>query len=238
MQTLRMSRHDPHVIYLQRLLNEYFSHVPHGDILVEDNVFGRQTDAALRRFQTDYRGPEGQLVVDGVAGPKTWRALGLQTEISYPMPMVGQNTSMSCWVVSGGLASGRNASVTPAASRYDPVDVTYADGHAGGGLDPDLDNLEVFAREIGMRLLPMVPMEVEQLLPHVRRGPVLLVGEYVGGGLHAVVISGYFGGASSFSRMIRVNNPAPMGRGSIEVCDYPTMSLNNSPFDPYALIVR
>lgn len=238
MQTLRIHRHDPHVIYLQRLLNDYFSTVPHSDVLDEDNDFGRHTDAMLRRFQTDYRGPVGQLVVDGVAGAQTWRALGLQTEISHPMPMVGQNTGMSCWVVSGGLASGRNASVVPAAARYDPVDVSYADGHEGGGLDPDLNNLDTFAHEIGMRLLPMVPMEVEQLLPYVRRGPVLLVGEYVGGGMHAVVISGYFGGATPFSRMIRVNNPAPMGRGSIEVTDYPTMNLNRSPFDPYALLVR
>lgn len=69
---MRMSRHDPHVIInLQRSLNEYFSHVPHGDILVEDNVFYCQTDAALRRFQTDYRDPRAAGVVDGVAGPKT-----------------------------------------------------------------------------------------------------------------------------------------------------------------------
>ena len=35
-------------------------------------VFGVSTDKAVRKFQTDQ-----QLVVDGIVGPKTWRALGV-----------------------------------------------------------------------------------------------------------------------------------------------------------------
>jgi g-D-glutamyl-meso-diaminopimelate peptidase len=36
-----------------------------------DGIFGRQTEEALRQFQA-----ANALVVDGIAGPETWAALG------------------------------------------------------------------------------------------------------------------------------------------------------------------
>lgn len=35
-----------------------------------DGAFGAKTEAAVKRFQTDFR-----LVVDGIIGPKTWQAM-------------------------------------------------------------------------------------------------------------------------------------------------------------------
>ena len=81
MITLRMGSHDPHVIFLQRMLNNALVHDRSIAVLDEDGAFGRLTDAALRRFQSTYSGPAGRLVPDGVAGPLSWRALGLVTEI-------------------------------------------------------------------------------------------------------------------------------------------------------------
>ena len=238
MQTLRKHRADPHNIYLQRLLNAAFTQVRDADVLDEDNDFGNRTEALLIRFQSEYRGPLGRLTADGIAGQNTWRALGLQVEISHPLPMVGQNTAMSCWVVAAGLATGRMSSDVPSAANFQPVNTPYTPVMAPGGLAPDLNNLTTFARELRMRLHPMVPMTVEQLEPVVQRGPAILVGRWVSGGLHAIVISGFFSAGTPFTRMIRINNPAPMGRGSISVTDYPNMALVGGPFDPYALITR
>ena len=70
MITLRMGSHDPHVVFLQRMLNHALVHDRSIAVLDEDGAFGRLTDGALRRFQSTYTVP------DGVAGPLSWRALG------------------------------------------------------------------------------------------------------------------------------------------------------------------
>ena len=52
-----------------------------------------------------------------------------------------------------------------------------------------------------------------------------------------VVISGLYW-ASLYASMIRIHDPAPMGRGSIAVTDFPTMELSGDAFTPTDLIVR
>ncbi len=234
MITLRMGSHDPHVVFLQRMLNNALVHDRTIAVLDEDGDFGRLTDAALRRFQSTYTGPVGRLVPDGVAGPLSWRALGLVTELVHPLPVIGQNTAMSCWVVSGGLASGRMTSAIPGQAQFDPV---TPDG-GGGGLPPSMANLELYAISLGMRLVQNPPAQIEGLEPYLRRGPLIMCGKWVTGGAHAVVISGYYSGPVAFTRMIRVNNSLPLGRGALEVTDYPGMKLSGNFINAFALIVR
>lgn len=218
---------DAQVSYLQHLLNHALRNTPGRLPLSEDGVFGQKTDTAVRHFQSSYSGPEGRLKLDGIVGPKTWRALGLVTEISHNLPRVGQNTMMSCWVVCAGLVTGRMASMVPATAKF----------LADGGLVPSRENLQAFANELRMRLLPGVPANIDQLAGPLRSGPILLVGRKPTG-LHAVVISGYYGGVERTTKMIRIHNPSPVGRGSIEVTHYPDMLLENMIFDPVAMIVR
>ncbi len=126
------------------------------------------------------------------------------------------------------MATRRNASTVPSVAAFG----------ADGGLRPELGNIEAFGRDIGYRLLPMVPQRAEDLLPHVRTAPVLLVGEWVGGGRHMVVISGYFGARLPNTQMLQINNPAPMGIGSIALTAWPLMALLGRAFDPYCVLVR
>ena len=204
-------------------------------MLVEDCDFGQRTEAALRRFQSSYTGTGGRLTVDGVAGTNTWRALGLQTEIDYAVPRVGQSTGMSCWVVAAGLATGRMTSAIPGLAQVAPNNDPNG---GGGGLEPSLNNLDRYAASLQMHLHPQLPGEIEEFAHLLRRGPAIMIGRWVTGGLHAVVISGYFEGRTPFTHMIRISNPAPQGRGSIQLTDYPMMTLLDTGFDPYALIVK
>ena len=233
MITLRMGSHDPHVRFLHRLLNHFLTTDRGLPALDEDSIFGGKTDAALRRFQARYTGPVGRLVQDGVAGPMSWRALGLNMEISHPLPRIGQNTGMTCWVVAGGLASGRMTSAIPGQAQFDPANIPN-----GGGLGPSRANLDLYAQSLGMRLLGNVPRNLDALAPHLYRGPIILVGDWISGGKHAVVGSGLFSAGEPYRQMLRVNNSLPQGVGSIELTAYPLMELQGVGYDPYAVIVR
>lgn len=229
MNILRMGSRDPQVVFLQRLLNNALVHDRTVAVLDEDGAFGQLTLTAVTRFQSTYSGPVGRLNPDGVVGPLTWRALGLMVEVSHNLPTIGQMTTMSCWVVSGGLATGRMASVIPGQASFDPSD---------GGLHPNLDNMQRWATSLNMRLVHQPPATIEPLEPMLRRGPVILVGKWISGGYHAVVISGYYSGPIPYTRMIRVNNSLPAGRGSVQLTDYPSIMLNNQGMNPYVLLTR
>lgn len=66
--TLRTGSKGPDVKKLQDLLNTTLHLNPK---LIVDGDFGRATDAAVKRFQA-----ENNLGIDGIVGPKTWKALG------------------------------------------------------------------------------------------------------------------------------------------------------------------
>jgi hypothetical protein len=229
MKTLRRGSRDPEVQFLQRCLNRVLFRADRRfQGLVEDADFGPRTETALRQFQTMNMGRHGITVVDGIAGPATWRALGPVTEITHDLPRVGQNTNMSCWVVSGGLATRRFASMQAGAANVGP----------DGGLRPSIANVEVWGRQLGLRLVPMIPMTVGDLVPHLRRGPVALVVDFTAGGRHMVVISGYYATNDPETRLVRINDPAPLAQGSIYLSEYPRLILTGGPSNPYCVLVQ
>lgn len=229
MQILRPGSRDAAVLVLQRLLNRQFDATPGFPGIVEDAIFGGITERYIRQFQGRARNRAGQpLVVDGVVGGLTWAALGLSDEVLWPLPRVGQNTGMSCWVVSRGIATGNMTSATTAAQLGNTQ-----------GLLPDLANLETFAAECNMRLLSQTPAAISEIVPHVRRGPVMLGGTWGDGAMHMVVISGFVAASSLNQTLLRIHDPAPFGQGSVVFTDFPGMLLtSNGTFDPYAAIVR
>lgn len=233
MRILRRGSRDPEVTFLQRLLNVTYLPTRGFAGIVEDGIFGQETETLLRRFQSENR-HRGIATVDGIAGPQTWRALGLQTEIDYRLPRMGQNTGMTCWAVSGGLASGRMASI---AAPGVETDATPGAG-SFGGLYTDTTNMAAYARGLGMRLLPVLPATQDDIVAHLRRGPVIVNGSWPGSGQHVVVISGYFASSNPNGRMIKVNDPLPMGQGSIHVTEYPIMIVSDGPLTARHVIVR
>lgn len=72
MTTLKHGMRGEAVVELQQAL------VDQGYELDVDGVFGDETDAAVREFQTD-----SELDVDGVAGPETWAALAGDEDEEY-----------------------------------------------------------------------------------------------------------------------------------------------------------
>ena len=239
MITLRIGSRATEVVLLQRLLNVHFETDRTVPGIDEDGVFGRQTETLLRRFQETYRGAMGRQIVDAVAGHNTWRALGLRGDVAWPVTQLGQNTSMTCWVVCAGLATGRMASTVPATARFNAANMSYADGRAPGGMDSDVPNIANYARDNGMRVAATMANSGEGLLSHLRAGPAILIGRRGGGGgLHAVVISGAYVAARNSDSMIRISNPSPMGRGGIEITGFPTMAIENNRFSPLDLIIK
>lgn len=78
--TLSIGSQGETVKQLQQLLNSNLKLNPK---LVEDGVFGKGTDTALKQFQiANYLG------IDGVAGPKTWSVLTAKVPIVKPKPQI------------------------------------------------------------------------------------------------------------------------------------------------------
>lgn len=58
------------VKFLQRRLNDC------GFQLTVDGFFGSKTEAAVRNFQERRHDHDSSVLVDGIVGPRTWKALG------------------------------------------------------------------------------------------------------------------------------------------------------------------
>jgi len=102
METLRQGSQGPGVQELQRLLNE------RGLTVDTDGIFGGQTYAAVRAFQSQNLDQHGQpLTVDGTVGPLTWWSL------THPKPNIETPSAVDFRTMppdsAGGSASGRAA---------------------------------------------------------------------------------------------------------------------------------
>jgi hypothetical protein len=76
--TVRRGSHGPAV----RRLQEFLDHIgEHYDTGSNDGIFGPDTELAVTRFQVDHK-----LVVDGICGPQTWRAVLSTVDHATPVP--------------------------------------------------------------------------------------------------------------------------------------------------------
>lgn len=81
MPTLQLGSQGASVKELQTLLNQRTAAT-----LIVDGIFGANTHSAVREFQLLFF-----LTVDGIVGPKTWRAL--QTGAPVDMPKIARNST-------------------------------------------------------------------------------------------------------------------------------------------------
>lgn len=202
MDTFRRGSHGYRVALLQRLLNKAAQRDRAGGTqLVADGVFGPRTEASLRAFQSRHR----PLVVDGVAGGDSWRALGLRVDKEHArVHLFGQPTRTSCWSAAATMILG-NQSVGPGDAALG----------VGGGLHNTVENHRAFARSLGWRALDHTP-SVPEMVSLVQRTPVWIAG----GGAHwshAVVLSGVYSDAdpSGAGTVFRIHDPWPPGVGRI-----------------------
>jgi hypothetical protein len=201
MQTVQMGSRGPEVVYLQRMLN-----LRMGSRLREDGVFGPLTKAALVAWQSSQR-RSGMPIAD----PATFTALGMRTLIEHPIQQFGQPTGMTCWSASMTMVEGTNRSVGQGSAQLG----------ATGGLVSTPDNVAVFAREHGMRVLSsMSSYSVDQLIGWMRNGPLIAIGAGSGRGgrwAHASVLSAIYSdqNANGTGTVMRIHDPEPVGVGSV-----------------------
>jgi len=196
MDVIQQGSRSHQVKLLQRLLNKRRVVTP---ALKEDGVFGPKTKAAVTTFQSQQR-----LKVDGAAGPQTWQRLGIRYDITHPVRLFAQPTSMTCWSASATMILG-NMSVGPGQASI-----------PGGGLEPSSQNIEVFARGLGWRLHYPQTWMVSGLASLLQRKPVWAVG---GGSnwLHAIVLSGLWsdGAEDGSGTLLRIHDPWPPNVGAV-----------------------
>ena len=194
------SRAQP-VKLLQRLLNKKGAR----PALTEDGVFGPLTRAAVVAFQRQER-----LVPDGVAGPQTWKRLGLATDITHAVRLFAQPTNMTCWSAAATMIIG-NMSVGPGGASLG----------ADGGMNPTPQNIEQFGRSLGWRLHHPQTWSVAGLADLLRRRPVWAVGGGVGSSgkpwLHAIVLSALWsdGAPDASGTLLRIHDPWPPNVGAV-----------------------
>jgi hypothetical protein len=201
MRTVRRHNRGMQISLLQRLLNKHGA-TPR---LREDGAFGARTRAAVIAFQTASR-----LRPDGVAGPKTWRRLGITIDINHRMVLYGQPTGMTCWSAAATMILGTNMSVGSGSATLS----------ASGGLLPGPANVRRFADSMGWRMHYPQTWTTTGLAGLMRRKPIWTVG---GGGtgtgswLHAIVISALWsdGAADGSGTMLRIHDPWPPNVGSV-----------------------
>lgn len=230
-------------MFAQRLFNNQEPRLQGGQTLVEDGAFGPRTQAAIRTFQTLAtpalgRGGEIQSNIlrrDGSIDDATWRALGAGQSREHNVTLIAQYNNNTCWhacmdmLLGGGRCRDMPAGVliTNRTAQHGQL----ANTTAARGL---------YALALGGRIVP-APQTARELCGLIDNRPGVLLGRSVrfqNG--HAVVLSGYYKDAASddLSTVLRIHNPDPPGRGTIEGSLYPFMSVSGGSFTPEWVIVR
>lgn len=196
MRTISAGAHGVEVLFLQRMLNKQGA----SPLLAEDEAFGPLTSQAVVAFQRAHTitPPSGTVDI------RTWNALGLAVEMSHPVRLFGQPTGMTCWSAAATMILG-NMSVGPGS----------ASTGAGGGLNPDIDNVDTFLHGLGWSLINnQTAPPVSTFILGLARGPLWLAFE--GGTFkHAVVASAIYSDRTDDGTVMRIHDPWPQNRGTL-----------------------
>ncbi len=128
--------------------------------------------------------------------------------IQYPVKLFGQPTGMTCWSAATTMLFGSQFSAGPGSAALG----------ATGGLKPDTNNIQSFARSYNLRLNYPQSWTVEGLTHLLQRGPVVLMGAIPS--LHAVVIGGIRGDSTSGSAELTIYDPWPPNQGRVYTVNY------------------
>jgi hypothetical protein len=182
------------VMFLQCLLNKKGA----APKLSEDGIFGDKTFNALKAFQTAQK----VAPANGQAGASTWAKFGPLTEKLHPVTAFAQPTNVTCWSAAATIMLG-NQSIGPGGANL-----------LGGGLDPEIGNVETFLQELGWRLVNHQSAPPSStLIGALNSGPLWVVFE--GANMkHAVVFSGYYTDGSEAATVFRVHDPWPPNSGT------------------------
>ncbi|WP_420334584.1 peptidoglycan-binding protein [Roseibium sp.] len=221
LQTVRNGSRNVDVALLQALLNKARA-TPQ---LTVDGIFGSNTETALRDYQTS----NASLNTDGVAGPLTWGTFPNIREIRHNTTLRAQTGTMGCWSAAAGMVS--NAQMSHGAGN--------AATGAGGGLNPNLGNVETFAAGLGWRIHnnQSVP-PVTSIADAMVRNPVW-IGLENQSSKHAVVFSKLLTDGTNEGTAFEVQDPWPVGRGTTYYSGYANglLTLRSVAHRPQVMIV-
>ena len=211
MRTLKRGMTGPEVGLLRHLLNLKLKPSPN---LPEAKVFGSRYNGAMPRI--DF-GPQMETALklfqrskklkdDGVAGPQTWRALGLTIDIDRPVIPASQPDSVTCYAAAATMVVGPQAS-----KSWEP-------GPAPAGVAKDDWWAESFSKQFGWKLeYGMSPLP-QGLVPFLHGGPFWFAGTLpfpTGPSYHAVVVGSIWGDGSSAGTMLLIYDPWPVNTGEV-----------------------
>lgn len=215
---------------LQSLLNRKLSPSPN---LKADGDFGQKTHKAVVQFQYN-----NWLVPDGIVGSCTWNCINGNEKyaVLHPVGLVPQPNAFTCWAAATAMLLGQPTPVVLPDSLKKLLD-------SEGGLlnDSELNNpvnvIEYcnyfkLKRHDGQSYLP------DGLFDLLKRKPIMVnwlldVDSYrrgVGSRGHMVVITGIRGNGDPSATTIRINDPEPVGSGSVRSYNYAEIMRNNPAF--------
>lgn len=216
--TLRSGSRGDFVRELQLILNHKLVPSPR---LEPDGIFGPDTRTAVTRFQE-----ENWLSKDGIVGHCTWNALKdmEQYVISYPVRLVPQHTTATCWSAATAMLLGRSASVSPGGARIDPNPGPGFGGLWNDSLSNNPANTLAFARSHGLNMEHARSWAPSGLASLMRaHGPLMAdllwndrtyaAGQGSPG--HMILFGGIRGDNTSEGTTIKIYDPWPVGRGSV-----------------------
>jgi hypothetical protein len=192
MLTLSVGWRGYEVTFLQHLLNRYGA----DPYVTEDGNFGPLTRNAVIAFQHRC----GVDPANGIVAPTTWQWFGPITERMHSITGYSQPTDQTCWSAAATMMTGTSASFGGGGASLGP----------GGGLQPQIDNVETFVRSLGWRLVNSASQPpIGYLINAVMRGPVWVV--FRGQTAHAIVVSGVLHGYwhEISDTVFRIHDPWP-----------------------------
>ena len=195
-----------------RRLQEALNRKSPGCALRVDGDFGRNTHAAVRRYQE-----QAWLVVDGEAGQCTQNALfdaEAYAPIQHARPFIPQPTSSTCWAAPTAMLK---RSAVPAVIASTPADLIGSDGglRNASQLEDWRPMTERYARAHGLRFHAPQSWSPQGFAGLLRHGPVMVDTLWNVGGYLTSIPGGYQGSPGHMTVVVGVRGDNdPTGRGT------------------------